>query len=172
MVPSVRWCILQGVLLPSLAFDPLVAFDVEIRECFTSSFMQDLTDSAWQQGHLSLKYGGLGLRPVSLHSCAAYIASVCATSGVVLCKITTTPMVLTLLITLVSQRILLHMSPLCHHLFIREPFRDLQCLWSLLSASCLISCLKSFFISSFLDYWGAYSGVRFELSITFRWSGG
>ena len=43
--------------------------------------MQDLTDSAWQQAQLSLKYGGLGLRPVSLHSCAAYIASVCATDS-------------------------------------------------------------------------------------------
>ena len=47
--------------------------------CFASYVMQDLTDSAWQQAQLSLKYGGLGLRPFSLHSCAAYIASVCAT---------------------------------------------------------------------------------------------
>ena len=64
---------------PSLAFDPLTAFDAEVRECFVFSFILDLTDSAWQQAQLSLKYGGLGLRSVALHSCAAYIASVCAT---------------------------------------------------------------------------------------------
>ena len=32
----------------SLAFDPLTAFDAEVRECFVVSFKQDLTDSAWQ----------------------------------------------------------------------------------------------------------------------------
>ena len=48
-------------------------------ESFFFSFILDITDSAWQQAQLSLKCGGLGLRLVALHSCAAYIASVCAT---------------------------------------------------------------------------------------------
>ena len=58
---------------PSLVFDPLTGFDVEVRECFVFFFVLDLTDSA------CLKYDGLGLRSVALHSCAAYITSVGAT---------------------------------------------------------------------------------------------
>ena len=64
---------------PSLSFDPLTACDAEVRGCFVFSFVLELTDSAWQQAQLSLKYGGLGLCSVALHSSAAYTASVCAT---------------------------------------------------------------------------------------------
>ena len=75
MEAPASWCSMP----PSVAFDPLKAFDAEVRECFVFSSILDLTDSAWQQAQLSLKYGGLGLRSVALHSCAASIASVCAT---------------------------------------------------------------------------------------------
>ena len=50
----------------SLAFDPFTAFNAEVRECFVFSFVLDLTDSAWQQTQLSLKYGGLGLHVYDL----------------------------------------------------------------------------------------------------------
>ena len=64
---------------PSLAFDPLTAFNVEVREYFVFSFVLDLTGSRLNSAQLSLKYGGLRLCSVALHSSAAYIASVCAT---------------------------------------------------------------------------------------------
>ena len=79
MVPFASSVHLARSTPPSLAFDPLTAFDAEVKECFVFSFILDLTDHAWQQAQLSLKYGGLGLCWVALHSCSAYIASVCVT---------------------------------------------------------------------------------------------
>ena len=38
----------------------------------------DASNDAWQQAQLSLRKGGLGLRSLSLHSPAAFIASVCS----------------------------------------------------------------------------------------------
>ena len=64
---------------PSLVSEALQLFDVEVRQCFAQSIAVEVTDRAWQQAQLNLSHGGLGLRSVSHHSSAAYIASLCAT---------------------------------------------------------------------------------------------
>ena len=48
--------------------------DSVLKDCF----VLDTSDSTWQQVQLSLRYGGFGLRSLSHHSSAAYIASVCS----------------------------------------------------------------------------------------------
>ncbi|KAL5509663.1 hypothetical protein EMCRGX_G005065 [Ephydatia muelleri] len=63
---------------PSLIVDGLALFDNDVRHCFAECTMVDTSDAAWQQAQLSLSRGGLGLRRHSLHSPAAYIASVVA----------------------------------------------------------------------------------------------
>ena len=63
---------------PSLVSDPLQLFDNDVRLCFKDCFVLDTSDSTWQQVQLSLCYGGLGLRSLSYHSSAAFIASVCS----------------------------------------------------------------------------------------------
>ena len=63
---------------PSLVSDPLQLFDNDVRQCFKDCFVWDTSDSTWQQVQLSLRYGGLGLRSLSHHSSAAFIASVCS----------------------------------------------------------------------------------------------
>ena len=45
------------------------------RMCFSNCVATDISDVAWKQAQLGLSYGGLGLRSISHHSCAAYIAS-------------------------------------------------------------------------------------------------
>ena len=65
---------------PSLVSEALQLFDVEVRQCFAQSIAVEVTDRAWQQAQLNLSHGGLGLRSVSHHSSAAYIASFCASS--------------------------------------------------------------------------------------------
>ena len=60
-----------------LASDPLQLFDAEIRECFAQATAVPTADLTWQQAQLSLSHGDLGLRSVSHHSLAAYIASLC-----------------------------------------------------------------------------------------------
>ncbi|KAL5486987.1 hypothetical protein EMCRGX_G019537 [Ephydatia muelleri] len=64
--------------MPSLVSEALQLFDVEVRQCFAQSIAVEVTDRAWQQAQLNLSHGGLGLRSVSHHSSAAYIASLCA----------------------------------------------------------------------------------------------
>ena len=49
-----------------------------IHHCFAEHTMVDTSDAAWQQARLSLSCGGLGLCHLSLHSPAAYRASVIA----------------------------------------------------------------------------------------------
>ena len=66
---------------PGLVSDPLQLFDNDVRQCFKDCFVLDTSDSTWQQAQLSLRYGGLGLRSLSHHSSAAFIASVCS-SGI------------------------------------------------------------------------------------------
>ena len=61
---------------PSLSSDPLQIFDMAVKECFATCSALDLTEHAWQQAQLGLRYGGLGLRSLALHACAAYIASI------------------------------------------------------------------------------------------------
>eukprot|EP00731_Ephydatia_muelleri_P024463 Em0016g734a len=63
---------------PSLIVDGLALFDNDVRHCFAECTMVDTSDAAWQQAQLSLSRGGLGLHRLSLHSPAAYIASVVA----------------------------------------------------------------------------------------------
>eukprot|EP00731_Ephydatia_muelleri_P014360 Em0008g80a len=63
---------------PSLVSEALQLFNVEVRQCFAQSIAVEVTDRAWQQAQLNLSHGGLGLRSVSHHSSAAYIASLCA----------------------------------------------------------------------------------------------
>ena len=65
---------------PSSLAGYLKLFDEEVRRCFSSCFSIDTTDTAWTQAQLSLGFGGLGLRSLSHHSCAAFIASL-STSG-------------------------------------------------------------------------------------------
>ena len=50
---------------------------------FCAHFIADVTDAAWQQAqlHVSLSFGGLGLRSLALHSSSAFLASFSA-SGV------------------------------------------------------------------------------------------
>ena len=69
---------LASATLPSLVSEALQLFDVEVRQCFAQSIAVEVTDRAWQQAQLNLSHGGLGLRSVSHHSSAAYIASLCA----------------------------------------------------------------------------------------------
>ena len=61
---------------PSLSSDPLQMFDMAVKECFATCSALDLTEHAWQQAQLGLRYGGLGLRSLALHACAANIASI------------------------------------------------------------------------------------------------
>ena len=65
---------------PNLISEALELFDVEVRQCFTQSIAVEVTDRAWQQAQLNLSHGGLGLRSVSHHFSAAFIASFCASS--------------------------------------------------------------------------------------------
>eukprot|EP00731_Ephydatia_muelleri_P009897 Em0005g483a len=60
---------------PHLAFSSLESFDSDVRMCFSNCVATDISDVAWKQAQLGLSYGGLGLRSISHHSCAAYIAS-------------------------------------------------------------------------------------------------
>ncbi|KAL5481640.1 hypothetical protein EMCRGX_G021841 [Ephydatia muelleri] len=50
-------------------------FDDEVRQCFAECTAVDTPDFTWQQAQLSLSRGGLGLRRVSYHSPATYVAS-------------------------------------------------------------------------------------------------
>ena len=60
---------------PSLSAKALRMFDEDVRRCFSASTGIDTSDDAWQQAQLSLCKGGLGLRSLSHHASAAFIAS-------------------------------------------------------------------------------------------------
>ena len=45
-----------------------------MKECFATCSALELTEHAWQQAQLGLRYGGLGLHSLALHACAACIA--------------------------------------------------------------------------------------------------
>ena len=60
---------------PSLVMASLELFDENVRRSFSSCTAVDTTDVAWQQAQLSLSRGGLGMRSLSRHSPAAFIAS-------------------------------------------------------------------------------------------------
>ena len=60
---------------PSLITKGLEYFNNDVCHCFALSTAVDTTNSAWKQAQLSLSRGGLGLRRLSEHSSACYIAS-------------------------------------------------------------------------------------------------
>ena len=61
---------------PDMVKDSTIVFDAAVRSCFEKIVSSSLTDDQWSQCTLNLKCGGLGLRSVSMHAAAAYIASV------------------------------------------------------------------------------------------------
>eukprot|EP00731_Ephydatia_muelleri_P032588 Em0024g132a len=60
----------------------LEAFDHNIRATFSKCTVVDTSNQAWQQAELSLSRGGLGIRSLSQHSQAAYIASLSSSGAV------------------------------------------------------------------------------------------
>ena len=66
---------------PSLVSDALEVFDEEVRNCFMLSTAIEISQAAWSQAQLSLRFGGLGFRAVSYHAPAAFISSF-ALSGI------------------------------------------------------------------------------------------
>ena len=66
---------LTRVTPPSLASDALVSFDEDVRQCFVLSSAIEVSDTAWKQAQLSLRFGGLGLCSLSCHAAAAFISS-------------------------------------------------------------------------------------------------
>ncbi|KAL5503348.1 hypothetical protein EMCRGX_G010279 [Ephydatia muelleri] len=60
---------------PSLASDALRSFDKEVQQCIALCTAIEVPNGAWCQAQLGLKFGGLGLRSVSLHAAAAFMAS-------------------------------------------------------------------------------------------------
>ena len=50
-------------------------FDKDVCQCFSECTALDTSDIDWMQAQLSLSRGGLGLRSLSCHSTAAYLAS-------------------------------------------------------------------------------------------------
>ena len=50
-------------------------FDEDVRRCFSASTGIYTSDDAWRQAQLSLSRGGLGLRSLSHHASADFIAS-------------------------------------------------------------------------------------------------
>ena len=63
---------------PSIVADALRLYDDDVRQCFTECTSVDTPDHTSQQAQLSRSRGGLGLRCLSHHSSAAYIASLTA----------------------------------------------------------------------------------------------
>ena len=61
---------------PSLPFEGLHSFDLQVHQTFTECQAIDTSDCAWQQAQLRLIHGGIGLRSLAYHSPAAFIASV------------------------------------------------------------------------------------------------
>ena len=49
-----------------MAGDSLKIMDSDVRSCFSKCFSIDLSEAAWCQSQLSLRFGGLGLRSLSL----------------------------------------------------------------------------------------------------------
>eukprot|EP00731_Ephydatia_muelleri_P022813 Em0015g396a len=60
---------------PSLASDALRSFDEEVQQCFALCTAIEVPNEAWCQAQLGLKFGGLGLRSLSIHAAAAFMAS-------------------------------------------------------------------------------------------------
>eukprot|EP00731_Ephydatia_muelleri_P028343 Em0019g1216a len=61
---------------PSHIAEGLALFDKDVRQCFAECTAVDAADVEWMQAQLSLSRGGLGLRSLSSHCVAAYLASI------------------------------------------------------------------------------------------------
>eukprot|EP00731_Ephydatia_muelleri_P011247 Em0006g141a len=61
----------------SSGFVVVTLFDQDVQKCFTSCTGVHSSIAAWKQAQLSLSRGGLGLRSLSHHAPAAFIASLC-----------------------------------------------------------------------------------------------
>ena len=68
---------LARVVPPSFSQSVLQIFDRDVQKCFTSCTGVHSSNVAWKQAQLSLSHGGLGLRSLSHHAPAAFIASLC-----------------------------------------------------------------------------------------------
>eukprot|EP00731_Ephydatia_muelleri_P021996 Em0014g587a len=53
----------------------VAAVDLQVKQCFVMCSAINVTNDAWSQAQLGLKFGGLGLRSLSHHAAAAFIAS-------------------------------------------------------------------------------------------------
>lgn len=80
-----RHCASFGKLVYSARLVPhlhhataLASFDTAVRECFESFMCTSFDSSAWALSTLSTQLSGLGLRQVSEHSCASFLASTAA----------------------------------------------------------------------------------------------
>ena len=62
---------------PSFSQSVLQLFDQDVQKCFTSCTGVHPSIAAWKQAQLSLNRGGLGLRSLSHHAPAVFIASLC-----------------------------------------------------------------------------------------------
>ena len=71
-----KFCYYIRIIPPSLVREAELSFDDCVRSCFQLIISSILSDSQWMQCTLDLKHGGLGLRKVSEHANATYIASV------------------------------------------------------------------------------------------------
>ncbi|KAL5516253.1 hypothetical protein EMCRGX_G001539 [Ephydatia muelleri] len=61
---------------PSHIAEGLALFDKDVCQCFAECTAVDAADVEWMQAQLSLSRGGLGLRSLSSHCVAAYLASI------------------------------------------------------------------------------------------------
>ena len=61
-----------------MASDSLKILDLDLRSCFSKCLSLDLTEAAWCQSQLGIRFGGFGRRSLSHHSSAAFIVSFCS----------------------------------------------------------------------------------------------
>ena len=68
---------------PHLSLGSMEKADTDVRRSFSDCTGVDVLDSAWSQAQLKLRRGGFGLHMLTLHSSAAYIASLCGSDDVI-----------------------------------------------------------------------------------------
>ena len=59
----------------SLVSDAFEVFDEEVRICFVLSTAIEISQAAWSQAQLGLRFGGLGFRAIFYHAPVAFISS-------------------------------------------------------------------------------------------------
>lgn len=68
---------------PSLTSAPAAAFDTAVRECLESIVGGPVSEWSWLKASLPSSRGGVNLRSAELHAPAAFVASSCASQGLV-----------------------------------------------------------------------------------------